>query len=78
MGDLLAFQGYENVTVPFSWQEYGSVYKSDRIYHDFQPGNDWNSSCEYPRMWGEDGFPLPANITMNMDGCKASEFDQVP
>lgn len=78
MGDLLAFQGYENATAPFNWNEYGSVYNSDRVYHDFQPGNDWNSSCEYPRMWGEDGFPLPTDITQDIPaGCKASEFDQV-
>ncbi|KAL8734946.1 MAG: hypothetical protein Q9181_003014 [Wetmoreana brouardii] len=38
--------------------------------------NDFNASCEYPRMWGQDGYPLDRDITSQMNGCKASEYDQ--
>ena len=77
MGDLLAFDGYVNASTPFAWQEHDYVWKTDRRYLDFQPGNDHNASCEYPRMWGEDGYRLPSNITDLMQGCKSSEYDQV-
>ncbi|TAQ86379.1 hypothetical protein B7494_g5306 [Chlorociboria aeruginascens] len=77
MGDLIGFQGYLNASTPFNWNEYDFAWKSDRRYHDFQPGNAMNSSCKYPRMWGEDGYPVDSNITQHqMNGCKASEFDQ--
>ena len=77
LGDLLAFVGYENETTPFTFDEYDVTYKSDRVYHDFQPGTVVNESCVYPRIWGEDGFPLTHTITDMMHGCKESEFDQV-
>lgn len=77
MGDLLAFKGYVNASAPFNFQEYDYVWKTDRRYHDFQPGGERNSSCDYPRMWGQDGFPLTKDITDQMNGCKASEFDHV-
>ena len=77
MGDLLAFKGHVNASAPFNFQEYDYVWKTDRRYHDFQPGSERNLSCEYPRMWGQDGFPLTKDITDQMNGCKASEFDHV-
>ena len=79
MGNLLGFQGWVNATTltPFNWHEYDYIWKSERRYHDFHPGNSDNSSCEYPRMWGQDGFPLTKNIIDQMDGCKESEFDLV-
>jgi len=77
MGDLIAFDGYVNATTPFSWQEYDYLWKTETRYHDFQPGNDRNASCQYPRIWGQDGFPLTHDILDQMHGCKDSEFDQV-
>lgn len=77
MGDLIGFEGYMNASAPFHWEEYNFEWKSDRRYTDFTPGNDYNSSCEYPPMWGEDGWPLDSSITQNMEGCRASEFDSV-
>ena len=77
MGNLLAFEGYENVSVPFNWQEYDYLWKGERRYHDFHPGNEHNASCKYPRMWGQDGFPLTSDIISHMDGCRSSEFDMV-
>ncbi|KAL8725521.1 MAG: hypothetical protein Q9166_007307 [cf. Caloplaca sp. 2 TL-2023] len=76
MGNLLSFEGYVNSSTPFSWQEHNFLWKSDRRYHDFVPGNDFNASCEYPRMWGQDGYPIGPEITSQQNGCKSSEFDQ--
>ena len=70
-------EGYVNASVPFSWQEHNYLWKSDRRYHDFHPGNEHNASCEYPRMWGQDGYPIGEDITSQMKGCKSSEYDQV-
>ena len=77
MGDLIAFGGYVNSTTPFSWNEYDPIWKSDRRYHDFQPGSEQNLSCQYPRMWAQDGLPLTQNILSQMHGCRDSEFDLV-
>jgi alpha-1,3-glucan synthase len=77
MGNLLAFVGYENATTPFTYNEYQTIYKSDRVYHDFQPGQVKNNTCVYPRMYGEDGYPLHKNITDQQIGCMESEYDQV-
>jgi hypothetical protein len=77
MGDLIAFDGYVNASTPFNWHEYDYIWKGDRRYHDFQPGNAKNQSCQYPRIWGQDGFPLTQDILDQMDGCRESEFDLV-
>lgn len=77
MGDLIAFGGYVNQTTPFNWDEYDPVWKSDRRYHDFQPGSERNLSCQYPRMWGQDGLPLTQDVLSQMHGCRESEFDLV-
>ena len=77
MGDLIAFEGYVNASDPFNWHEYDYIWKGGRRYNDFQPGNNKNTTCEYPPMWGQDGYPLSSDILDQMDGCKDSEFDQV-
>ena len=79
MGDLISFNGYLNASTPFNWNEYDYVWKGDRRYHDFQPGDAHldNETCVYPRIWSEEGYPLGTDITDNYDGCRDSEFDQV-
>lgn len=78
MANLLAPKEYLNASTPFNWNEYDYVWKDpNRRYHDFQPGNAHNASCEYPRMWGQNGFPLTKDITDQMNGCRDSEFDMV-
>lgn len=82
MGDLLQWVGKENVTAPFRWDEYDVRYKSSRQYLDFSIGNNLNATCQYPRMWGENGYPLantsqPTQDIMEQHLCKDSEFDQV-
>lgn len=77
MTDLLGMAGLVNSTVPapFNWGEYDYVWKSDRRYLDFHPGNEVNESCEYPRMWGQDGFPLAQEYLDQEKGCRISDFD---
>jgi len=77
LGDLVGFQGFLNQTAPFNWHEYDYVWKTNRRYHDFQPGNAENIFCQYPRMYEESGLLIGTDIIENMDGCRESEFDQV-
>ena len=77
MRDLVGFQRFLNQTAPFSWHEHDYVWKTDRRYHDFQPGNAENTSRQYPRMYEESGLLIGTDVTENMDGCRESEFDQV-
>jgi alpha-1,3-glucan synthase len=78
MGDLIAFDGSVNASAGFRWDEYDYVWKTiDRRYHDFHPGNERNKSCEYPRIWGQDGYLIGDDVKQYMDGCRDSEFDAV-
>ena len=79
MGDLFAFEEYENETAPFNWNEYNVEYKTSRQYLDFQYSNGHNNSCQYPRMWNQTGWPMenPGILDHLNSGCKDSEFDQV-
>lgn len=76
MGDLIAFEGFLNASTPFSWGEHDYLWKSDRHYHDFAPGNSENVSCQYPKFWGENGYPVGNDILDQENGCRDSEFDQ--
>ncbi|KAK9425223.1 hypothetical protein SUNI508_13206 [Seiridium unicorne] len=73
MGDLLGFQGHQNETTPFSWDEYDYVWKSERRYFDFEPGYAVNESCVYPRFWDDDGYPMTYMLA-NETRCRDSEF----
>ncbi|RDH31235.1 alpha-1,3-glucan synthase [Aspergillus welwitschiae] len=76
MGDLIGFQGYLNRSAPINPNEYDYVWKYDRQYWDFQPGNQIESQCpwEYPRFWDDDGTGL--TTTTLGASCRDSEFDQ--
>lgn len=77
MGDLIGMQGYMNASTPFNWDEHDFLWKSDRRYWDFQPGDKKNASCKYPDIYNEDGYPVRSNVTEHYNGCRESEFDQV-
>ena len=76
LGDLIGTEGYLNETVPFSLQEHQVQWKSDRHYWDFDFGNNYNETCQYPRFWNETGYPVDKYVTDQMKGCYDSDFDQ--
>lgn len=76
MGDLIGFKDHLNETAQFNTKEYEVVYKTERQYHDFVFGNDYNQTCDYPRFWDETGVPLAAANTSQLKGCYDSDFDQ--
>lgn len=76
MGDLLGFENYLNETAPFTLDEHRVQWKSSRQYSDFEISEDYNTTCQYPRFWLETGFPVGSDVTSQMKGCYASEFDQ--
>lgn len=79
MGDLIGFDGYMNTTTPFTLKEHEVQWKSDRRYHDFNFGNEYNDTCSYPRFWLETGLPadgIKDTFGNSAKGCFNSEFDQ--
>jgi alpha-1,3-glucan synthase len=76
MGDLIGFDGYLNTSTPFSYQEHKAIWKTDRRYHDFNVSEDRFEQCQYPRFWTDSGEMVGRNVTDNLVGCLASEFDQ--
>ncbi|KAL3472475.1 hypothetical protein BJX99DRAFT_214917 [Aspergillus californicus] len=76
MGDLIGFQGHLNSTTPFSEKEHQAQWKSDRRYVDFDIGNSYNDTCDYPRFWYENGLPVNSSMISGLVGCYDSDFDQ--
>lgn len=76
LGDLLGFEGHLNTSTKFSPDEYHVLYKTERQYHDFHPGNDYNDTCDYPRFWNETGLRINDSSREQFTGCYNSDFDQ--
>ncbi|KAJ5632124.1 hypothetical protein N7490_008463 [Penicillium lividum] len=76
MGDLIGFDGYMNTTAPFTVKEHQTTWKSDRRYVDFDIGQTYNETCDYPRFWFENGFPVNETQIAGLVGCYDSDFDQ--
>lgn len=77
MGDLVSFKGYENTSTPFLLDEHVAEWRNPgRRYLDFDIGNEYNATCEYPRFWLETGYLVGEDVTSGMKGCYNSEFDQ--
>lgn len=77
MGDLLAFEGWENATTPFNPLEYNALWKSDRRYHDFEFSNDVLEDCQYPVFWDNDGYQVNQTVMDTFENkCRNSDFDQ--
>ncbi|KAL4979952.1 hypothetical protein BDW66DRAFT_147863 [Aspergillus desertorum] len=76
MGDLIGFKNYLNVTAPFSLKEHEAIWKSERRYADFDFGNTYNETCEYPQFWNETGWPVDKDVLDELQGCYNSDFDQ--
>ncbi|KAK3689181.1 hypothetical protein B0T22DRAFT_168289 [Podospora appendiculata] len=73
MGDLIGFEGYLNTSTPFLREEHKVQWKTERRYLDFNIGNEYNETCQYPQFWYEDGKRI--NPT-DLKGCYNSDFDQ--
>ncbi|KAK4145101.1 glycosyltransferase [Dichotomopilus funicola] len=73
MSDLIGFQGYLNTSTPFQTAEHKVEWKTSRRYLDFDIGNEYNASCEYPQFWYEDGTRIYPD---GLKGCYDSDFDQ--
>lgn len=76
LGDLLGFEGYLNETTPFTLDEHKVLWKSERRYWDFEFDNTYNTTCNYPRFWLETGYPVGSDVTDQMKGCYAGDYDQ--
>jgi len=76
LGDLIGFEGYLNETAPFTLKEHKVQYKSDRRYLDFEFGNNYNATCEYPTFYNETGYVIDRQYKDQMVGCYDSDFDQ--
>ncbi|PGH11011.1 hypothetical protein AJ79_05162 [Helicocarpus griseus UAMH5409] len=76
MGDLIGFKGYLNETTPFRVTEHEVLWKSNRRYVDFDFGNTYNETCDYPRFYWENGYPVGTDVTDQLTGCYDSDFDQ--
>ncbi|KAL2022124.1 hypothetical protein VTK56DRAFT_5953 [Thermocarpiscus australiensis] len=73
MSDLIGFEGHLNTSTPFSEKEHRVLWKTSRRYLDFDIGNEYNETCEYPQFWYEDGTRINPP---GLKGCYNSDFDQ--
>ncbi|ODQ52039.1 putative cell wall alpha-glucan synthase [Saitoella complicata NRRL Y-17804] len=76
LGDLVGFQGYLNTSTPFSLNEHTAVWKTALTYPDFNFTNTYNDTCQMPRFWGDDGYPVTGATVNSQVGCYNSDFDQ--
>ena len=74
MGDLIAFQGFENITATFDVKEHDVHYKTSRQYLDFAFNNTYQDQCDYPRFWDDTGALLKQS-DLGLAGCFNSDFD---
>ncbi|KAF7778692.1 CAZyme family GH13 [Agaricus bisporus var. burnettii] len=79
MSDLIAFEGYQNTSTPFSTDEHTALWKNPDYmpwnfteYRDFTIRNEHNSSCELPKFWDDSG----SLVDVRTNGCMTSDFDQ--
>ncbi|KAL5338002.1 hypothetical protein BJX70DRAFT_408930 [Aspergillus crustosus] len=77
LSNLVGFQGHLNDSADFNTHEYQVQWISDQQYADFTFGNNtYNTTCAYPKFWGEDGYPLTDSGVEALQGCYNSDFDQ--
>ncbi|CAN8098405.1 unnamed protein product [Discula destructiva] len=76
LGDLIGFKGHLNESSPFTVEEHEVQWKNSRRYLDFDIGNTYNETCEYPVFWYEDGNQVNQSVYDSLVGCYDSDFDQ--
>lgn len=65
-----------NESSPFKTTEHKVQWKTSRRYLDFNFGNTYNDTCDYPTFWYEDGNLVNSTVTDSLTGCYDSDFDQ--
>lgn len=73
---MVGFEGYLNDSTPFSVKEHKVQWKTSRRYLDFDIGNTYNDTCDYPTFWYENGEQVNSSISSSLVGCYDSDFDQ--
>ncbi|KAF4765071.1 hypothetical protein N7455_003955 [Penicillium solitum] len=76
LSNLIGFEGHLNDSADFNAGEYNTEWITERRYADFQFGNDWNETCDYPKFWNETGYPLTTGGVEDLRGCHNSDFNQ--
>lgn len=78
MANMFAFEGFENASAPFNFNEYDLHYKGEEVYRDFHQSNDFEKECDvpFPKFWNQEGVRYDdANMT-KFKGCMDSDFNQ--
>lgn len=73
---MIGFEGYLNDSTPFSTKEHKVQWKTARRYLDFDIGDEYNATCDYPTFWYEDGQLVNSTVNEELVGCYDSDFDQ--
>ncbi|KAJ9353608.1 CAZyme family GH13 [Paecilomyces variotii] len=76
LSNLIGFKGHLNDSADFKANEYEVEWITDRQYVDFKFSNEYNETCNYPKFWNEDGYPLTTGGVQDLKGCYNSDFDQ--
>ncbi|KAJ3350440.1 Cell wall alpha-1,3-glucan synthase ags1 [Entophlyctis luteolus] len=75
LANNLVFEGYPAASAPFNINGYRATYRTSFQYNDFYINNTWNPDCEFPIVWGKNGY---REIIAPPDepGCYDSDFNQ--
>jgi len=78
MANMFAFEGYENASAPFNFNEYDLHYKGEEVYRDFQQSNDFEKDCDvpFPKFWNQEGVQYDDVNMTKFKGCMNSDFNQ--
>jgi alpha-1,3-glucan synthase len=78
MANMFAFEGYENASAPFNFNEYDLHYKGEEVYRDFQQSNDFEKECDipFPKFWDQNGQQYKDENMTKFKGCMDSDFNQ--
>ncbi|KAJ3211621.1 Cell wall alpha-1,3-glucan synthase ags1 [Entophlyctis luteolus] len=56
LANNLVFEGYSAASAPFNINGYRASYRTSFQYNDFYINNTWNPDCEFPIVWGKNGY----------------------
>ncbi|GAB7327834.1 hypothetical protein MBLNU13_g11627t2 [Cladosporium sp. NU13] len=78
MANMFAFEGFENASAPFNFNEYDLHYKGEEIYRDFHQSNDFEKECDipFPKFWDQEGKQYDDVNMTKFKGCMDSDFNQ--